>query len=154
MNRKIPITSNEPFIFDDTENGIRYFIRPCTGRTSMRFSTVLEMFGSGSTLDKSDAICETVDTFVCGRESLDRSAPIPDFPRGLRASDFLDTDTIINLFNEILRINGFSNEEKKSSSQLQTSSSEVANTDKSTTAMRVNTGTKKGTAVRSKKRNS
>lgn len=135
MNRKIPINPSEPLIYDDTINDVQYLIKPCTGSTSFKFESIISRFGNGIEADKEQAIFDIVNLFLYGWESKDQSVKLPEFPKTGNPTDYLHADTIIDLFNEILKANGLTLEEKKSSSQQQTSYSEKISTEHCTTAM-------------------
>lgn len=70
MVRKIPITSIEPLHFDDEENGVRYSVRPKTGRNALKFTAITSAMGGASSIDKVDGICDIVDLFLCDVQPL------------------------------------------------------------------------------------
>ena len=113
MVRKIPISAAEKISFDDEENGVRYFIKPRTGRIDMKFTAIVELINNVSIMDKIDAVCDIVDLFLCGAEAIDKSVKLPQIPAGIKYTDVLDSDSIIFVYNEIMKSFGLFVEEKK-----------------------------------------
>lgn len=117
MNRKIPIASSESLHFDDEENGVRYFIKPITGRNGIKLTVITSSMDGASIVDKVDGICDIVDLFLIDVQSIDKSIKFPKKPDGIKYSDVLDVSSINFVYFKIIKESGLLVEEKKSSSQ-------------------------------------
>lgn len=128
MVRKIPITSLEPLHFDDEENGVRYSVRPRTGRNALKFTTICSAMGGADNIDKIDGICDIVDLFLCDVQPICKGEKFPKKPDNMKYSEVLDEDAILFVYFAILKESGLLVEEKKSSSQPQPQNLEESTT--------------------------
>lgn len=128
MVRKIPITSLEPLHYDDEESGVRYSVRPRTGRNALKFTAICSAMGGADNIDKIDGICDIVDLFLCDVQPIGKGEKFPKKPDNMKYSEVLDEDAILFVYFAILKESGLLVEEKKSSSQPQSQNSEESTT--------------------------